>query len=205
MRLSANGRRLIQGFEGLSLKAYPDAAGYSIGYGHYGAKPGDVITREEADRLFDVDAVKYETAVSLATPNATQQQFDAMTSLAYNIGTAGFAKSTVATRHNMGDFPGAAAAFLMWNKSQGKVLPVLERRRAQEAGVYLNGYAGAPYSQPPMSGPSVAAEPIAWSVPSSPAAAPAAAGAVAVAVAAGVAVFFCPACSVKLAVVVEES
>ncbi len=205
MRLSANGRRLIQAFEGLSLKAYPDAAGYSIGYGHYGAKPGDVIDRAEADRLFDVDAVKYETAVSLATPNATQQQFDAMTSLAYNIGTAGFAKSTVAVRHNMGDFEGAAAAFLMWNKSQGKVLPVLERRRAQEAGVYLNGYAGAPYSQPPVSGPPVAAgEPIAWSVPSSAAPASAGAALAAVAVAAGV-VFFCPACSVKLAVAVSES
>jgi hypothetical protein len=163
-----------------------------------------VITRAEADRLFDADAVKYETAVSLATPNATQEQFDAMTSLAYNIGTAGFAKSTVAARHNMGDFEGAAAAFLMWNKSQGKVLPVLERRRAQEAGVYLNGYAGAPYSQPPVSGPSVAAEPIAWSVPSAPAPAAAGAALAAVAVAAGV-VFFCPACSVKLVVVAEGS
>ena len=151
MRLSDNGRRLIQGFEGLSLKAYPDAAGYSIGYGHYGAKAGDVITQAEAERLFDQDVAKYELAVSTTTPRATQQQFDAMTSLAYNIGTGGFAGSTVARLHNAGDYQGAADAFRMWVKSQGKTLPVLERRREQERGVYLNGYPGYGYSTPPMS------------------------------------------------------
>lgn len=144
MRLSDNGRTLIKGFEGLSLKAYPDTSkGYSIGYGHFGAKPGDVITRAEADRLFDQDAVKYETAVSLTTPRATQAQFDAMTSLAYNIGTAGFASSTVARLHNAGDYEGAAAAFRMWKKSDGKDNPVLIARREKELGVYRNGYGGA--------------------------------------------------------------
>ena len=167
MRLSANGRRLIQGFEGLSLKAYPDAAGYSIGYGHFGAKPGDVITREQAEALFDQDVAKYELAVSTTTPNATQQQFDAMTSLTYNIGTGGFAGSTVAKRHNMGDFAGAADAFRMWNKSQGKVLPVLERRREQERAVYLNGYGTAFPTQPMTPVSPAAPQPIAWSAPSS--------------------------------------
>lgn len=146
MRLSANGRRLIQQFEGLSLKAYPDAGGYSIGYGHFGAKPGDVITREEADRLFQGDVAKFEAAVSLTTPKVDQDQFDAMTSLAYNIGTAAFAKSTLAQKHNMGDYSGAADEFLRWNKSQGAVLPVLSNRRALERSVYLYGYDGAPYT-----------------------------------------------------------
>lgn len=140
MRLSPEGRTLIKSFEGLSLKAYPDANGYSIGYGHFGAKPGDVITREEADRLFDQDVIKYEAAVSLKTPNASQQQFDAMTSLAYNIGTGGFADSTVARLHNAGDFAGAADAFRMWNKSQGAVHQGLVNRREKERAVYLQGY-----------------------------------------------------------------
>ncbi|HEY3493842.1 MAG TPA: lysozyme [Polyangiaceae bacterium] len=145
MRLSDNGRTLIKGFEGLSLKAYPDTSkGYSIGYGHFGAKPGDVITRQEADRLFDQDVAKYELAVSMATPNAAQHEFDAMTSLAYNIGTAGFRNSTVAARHNMGDRQGAADAFRMWKKADGKDHPGLIARREKERGVYLNGYAGAP-------------------------------------------------------------
>src|SRR6185369_11051973 len=113
MKLSDQGRALIKGFEGLSLKAYPDTRkGYSIGYGHFGAKKDDVITRAEADRLFDQDAVKYEAA------------------LAYNIGTGdvaggkgGFAGSTVARMHNMGDRQSAADAFLLWNKSDGAVNP----------------------------------------------------------------------------------
>lgn len=140
MRLSPSGRTLIKSFEGLSLKAYPDAHGYSIGYGHFGASPGDVITREEADRLFDQDVIKYEAAVSLKTPRATQEQFDAMTSLAYNIGTGGFADSTVARLHNAGDYPGAADAFRMWNKSQGAVHQGLVARREKERAVYLQGY-----------------------------------------------------------------
>ncbi len=155
-RLSADGRRLIQGFEGLSLKAYPDPPGdpqnrHSIGYGHSGAKPGDVISRDEAERLFLQDVLKYETAVALKTPIATQPQFDAMTSLAYNIGTAGFSDSTVARLHNLGNYAGAADAFLLWVKAAGKEHPGLKARRAKEREIYLNGY-GSPFTGgvPPM-------------------------------------------------------
>lgn len=152
MQLSPEGRRLIQGFEGFSATAYPDAAGYSIGYGHFGASPGDVITREEADRLFDRDVAKYELAVSTVVPNASQSQFDAMTSLAYNIGTGGFAGSTVARLHNLGDYAGAADAFRLWNKSQGKVHQGLVKRREREREVYLSGF---PQTHFPMEGISV--------------------------------------------------
>jgi lysozyme len=149
MRLSDRGRTLIKSFEGLSLKAYPDTKkGYSIGYGHFGAKPGDVITREEADRLFDQDVVKYETAVNIATPNTAQHEFDAMTSLAYNIGTAGFATSSVARYHNMGDKQGAADAFRMWKKSDGKDNPVLVARREKERAFYLGSAVTPPGSFP---------------------------------------------------------
>jgi lysozyme len=158
VRLSANGRKLIQSFEGLSLTAYPDAAGYSIGYGHFGAQKGDVIDRTEAERLFLIDLVRFEAAVELATPRASQQQFDAMVSLAYNIGSAAFAKSTLVVRHNMGDTAGAADEFLRWNKSQGKVLPVLVARRTKERAVYLYGFApygsGGEPGKPPSSAPS---------------------------------------------------
>lgn len=150
MRLSSNGRALIQSFEGLSLTAYPDAGGYSIGYGHFGATPGQTITREEAERLFAQDLIKYEAAVSLTTLHATQNQFDAMVSLAYNVGTAGFSGSTVARLHNMGDFSGAADAFRMWNKSRGSVNQTLVARREKERGVYLAGYG---YQTPPSGQP----------------------------------------------------
>ena len=155
MRLSPTGRRFLQSLEGLSLKAYPDPAlpkvngqwnpkqKWSIGYGHSGAYEGQVITRAEADRLFTGDVAKFEAIVSLTTPETTQMQFDAMVTLAYNIGTEGFSTSTVARLHNLGDYEGAAAAFAMWRKSGGAVNPVLVARRAKETSVYRGeGYPG---------------------------------------------------------------
>jgi hypothetical protein len=105
--------------------------------------------------------MKYEAAVSYSAPRATQDQFDAMVSLAYNIGTAGFSGSTVAHQHAMGDTQGAADAFRMWNKSQGAVLPVLVKRREQERAVYLHGH-GSPYSIPSTSTDPSLARASAW-------------------------------------------
>ena len=110
MRLSTNGRRFLMHEEGLSLTAYPDpklaplpdgspnpAQKYSIGYGHSGAYRGQTITRAQAEALFAADLVKFEAAVSLTTPRATEAQFDALVALCYNIGTGAFASSTVAS------------------------------------------------------------------------------------------------------------
>jgi lysozyme len=140
VRLSANGRALLQGFEGLALTAYWDVKGYSIGYGHFGATKGQVITRAEADLLFDGDVAASEAIVSFTTPIALAHQFDAMVSLAYNEGSAAFSGSTLARKHNAGDFAGATAEFARWNLSGGAVNPVLVARRAKEAGVYAHGY-----------------------------------------------------------------
>jgi GH24 family phage-related lysozyme (muramidase) len=62
-----------------------------------------------------------------------------MVSLTYNIGAAGFARSTVLRRHKMGDYDGAAKAFLWWNKAGGRVLRGLTRRREAEAALYRSG------------------------------------------------------------------
>ncbi len=166
MRLSTNGRKFLMHEEGLSLTAYPDpkltseqiAAGrvqkYSIGYGHSGAYRGQTITRAEAEALLVSDIVKYETAVSLTTPRATQAQFDAMVALCYNIGTAGFAGSTVARLHDLGDYAGAANAFAMWRNSAGAVDPRLVARRARETTIYRGGgYPGVDTSWSPSSIP----------------------------------------------------
>ena len=164
MRLSPNGRRLIQEFEGFSAKAYRDADGWSIGYGHFlGKDPAlasQTISRPEADALFEQDIAKYEAAVSLTTPRATQDQFDALVSLTYNIGTAGFAGSTVARLHLAGDHQGAADAFRMWKKSEGKDNPTLIRRREEERRVYLEGHSPSgtfPAPRPPISPAPIAA------------------------------------------------
>lgn len=162
MRLSDAGRDLIKRFEGLMLKAYPDGKAsdgrqlYSIGYGHNGVARDAVITEAEADRLFDRDVERFEKCVSETVPFATQRQFDAMVSLCYNIGTSplkGFPSSTVARLHNAGDYSGAAAAFRMWNKSEGSVNPVLVARRETELAFYGGNANRTPAPVPASSSP----------------------------------------------------
>jgi lysozyme len=179
VKLSEQGRRLIQGFEGLMLTAYrdppnPDPAQqlWSIGYGHQLGKgpqwQGQTITRAEAERLFDQDVTSREAAVSWMAPTDVAHRFDAMVSLAYNIGVGGeappkgFAGSTVRRLHNAGDFAGAADAFRMWNKSGGAVNPVLVTRRDKERTVYLHGY-GQTFTPPGPTSPAAPAAPVASS------------------------------------------
>lgn len=145
MQMSAKGRAWLQGMEGLRLVAYRDAEGFSIGYGHYGAREGQRITKAEADALFAQDLIQHEQAVTRAlTEPPTQAQFDALVSFSYNVGTAGMAGSTVVRRHNARDFLGAASSFDLWRKSRGKdgaltVNPVLVARRDLEEQLYATG------------------------------------------------------------------
>ncbi|EXA91352.1 phage lysozyme family protein [Acinetobacter baumannii 1267820] len=57
-----------------------------------------------------------------------QNQFDALVSLTYNIGSGVFKKSTLLKRLNKGEYQGAADQFLVWNKAGGKVMKGLVRR-----------------------------------------------------------------------------
>lgn len=138
-RINSAGLELIKSFEGLRLQAYRDAVGvWTIGYGSTGAhvKPGLVITEADAERLLQEDLERFEKGVAESAPNATDNQFAAMVSLAFNVGVAGFKRSTVLRKHNAGDHMGAASAFAMWNKAGGRVLRGLTRRRAAEAQLY---------------------------------------------------------------------
>lgn len=145
MKLSPQGIAFLQASEGLSLMAYPDGKNadgsqkYSIGYGHSGAKKGQVITRAEADALFLSDVAQHEAAVTAAVSYASQRQFDALVSFSYNVGTAGMQNSTAVRLHNAGNAQGAADALRMWNQSDGQVNPVLVRRREKERSLYLYG------------------------------------------------------------------
>jgi lysozyme len=62
-----------------------------------------------------------------------EHQFDALVSFAYNVGIGNLKSSTPLRKLNAGDFDGAALKFHRWNRSTGKVLPGLVRRRAAEA------------------------------------------------------------------------
>ena len=144
-QVSREGIELIKRFEGLELQSYQDVAGiWTIGYGHTGPEvgPGMVITEAQAEALLIEDLERFERGVSSAVQvRITQTQFDALVSLAYNIGVAGFSRSTAVKRLNKGDFEGAAEAITWWNKAtiNGRKQPVLglTRRRAAEAALFL--------------------------------------------------------------------
>jgi lysozyme len=132
--------RLIANFEGFSATPYRDAGGWSIGYGHYmGASPTqDSITQEDAWTLLMQDAAKAANAVGAAVQvPLTQNQFDSLVSLAYNIGNNAFLASTLLYKLNNGDYQGASAEFDRWHYSQGQTSPALVARRDQEKQLFL--------------------------------------------------------------------
>lgn len=138
-QIGAAGLALIKQFEGLELKAYLcPAKVWTIGYGSTGAhvKPGMVITEAQADALLQKDLDRFEDAVAKAMPGATQNQFDACVSLAFNIGIGAFLKSSVLRLHKIGAHGPASEAFGMWVNGGGRVLPGLQRRRSDEARLY---------------------------------------------------------------------
>ena len=140
MKITSAGLSIIKEFEGFRANAYRDPVGiWTIGYGFTkGVKQGDTITRAEAEIRLRRELVEYERGVERATKgHATQPQFDALVSFAFNVGVAGMARSTVIKRHNEGDHQAAARAFGLWNRAGGRELPGLTRRRAAESALYL--------------------------------------------------------------------
>lgn len=132
--------QFVAGFEGLRTTAYRDQRGiWTIGYGHTAnVKEGDTCTPEQALTMLSLDLMTADAAVKAAiAPTLSQNEFDACVSLAYNIGGGAFLHSTVAKLINALDFPGAAEAFLMWDKTNGAVNPGLLRRRQAERALFL--------------------------------------------------------------------
>lgn len=131
---------LIKSFEGLELEAYLCPADiWTIGYGHTGnVKEGDSITKAEAEALLDKDLQTFRNGVKrLVKVPLNENQFGALVSFAYNLGLGSLQNSTLLKMLNAGDYTGAADQFLRWNKSGGKVLTGLVRRREAERAVFL--------------------------------------------------------------------
>lgn len=133
---------LIRQFEGLRLTAYRCPSGiWTIGYGHTtGVKPGDAITQSQADEylLQDIQPIEAYLNSLHPSPNLTQNQFDALTSLIFNIGIPAFSHSTLLKLIKANpDAPAITAQFLRWIYSDGKPLPGLQRRRTEEAKLYF--------------------------------------------------------------------
>ncbi len=144
LNLSDTGIDLIKQFECFRAKRYTCPAGKpTIGYGHVIKSKTETfegvnlwsgtITKEQGHRLlmqdakFAEDAIKKYIRVSL-----NQNQYDALSSFIFNVGTGNFKKSTLMKKLNLGDYNGAAEQFPRWNKGGGQVLNGLVRRRAAE-------------------------------------------------------------------------
>ncbi|RBQ28390.1 lysozyme [Aliarcobacter vitoriensis] len=140
MTISNKGLELIKEFEGFSANAYLCPAKIpTIGYGNTfwedGRKVriGEQISKNKAETLLKQIVTKFEIGVSArVTIKINQNQFDALVSLAYNIGLGAFEDSTLLRQLNRGNFEGASNEFLRWNKSAGKPLLGLTRRRERE-------------------------------------------------------------------------
>lgn len=158
---SETGLAFVRAFEGLRLKGYLDSVNVpTIGWGHTsmaggviayedGTKTEEVIVGKsisltEAKRLKQRDMAQFETGLlPLLKRSPRQHQFDAMVSLAFNVGLGNFRKSSVLRHFNAGKDNEAANAFLMWNKAGGKVLAGLTRRREGERALFLGDVAAA--------------------------------------------------------------
>lgn len=140
----AGGIALIKHFEGLRLTTYKDAVGIpTIGYGHVEdpIPPGGTrtITADEAEQILRNDLQRFERDVNaMVTVEATQNQFDALVSFAFNLGPANLKSSTLLRKFNAGDINGAADEFPKWNHAGGQVLAGLTARRDAERSLFLS-------------------------------------------------------------------
>ena len=155
MRISNKGIELIKQFEGCRLKAYKDPAGVpTIAYGHTaGVKMGDTITQEQADELLRDDLVIYEGKVAKYDDKYhwNQNQFDALVSFAYNIGSI-----DQLTSNGRRAIKTISDKILEYNKAGGKKLEGLVRRRKAEKALFdeaVEGDSSAVEPQPNNSTP----------------------------------------------------
>lgn len=141
MRTSNKGIELIKKEEGLMLKAYRCPAGVlTIGYGHTkGVKSSDVITEQQADTYLREDLRDAEQTVIRHRLDINQNQFDALVSFVFNLGSGNFASSTLLkkVKINSND-PTIATEFRKWVYAGGKVLSGLVKRREAEANLYFS-------------------------------------------------------------------
>jgi lysozyme len=137
MHISDEGLDLIKHFEGCELEAYKCPAGvWTIGYGHTkGVLEGDKWTQEKADFMLQRELEEeYEQYVNdyVHVP-LNQQQFDALCSWVYNLGSSNLKSSTLLKKLNNSEYEEIPAQIKRWNKVKGQVLQGLVRRREAEA------------------------------------------------------------------------
>ena len=145
MKISYIGLDLIKSYETLQLTAYralKTEKYLTIGYGHYGpdVKEGQTITKEEATKLLQQDVQTAENELNqLIRQNVllTQNQFDALCSLVFNIGVGNFRKSTL-RKKLLTHIQSVECEFMKWVYSDGHYIQGLYNRRKKEVELFLS-------------------------------------------------------------------
>lgn len=137
---------LIKEFEGFSDRPYLcPAKRWTIGYGATFYPNGitvkgtdSQITREKATEMLILMVEKFAIQVDkLITVEIKQSQFDALVSLAYNIGIGNFRNSTLLRKLNLKEnVPLLCGEINKWNRANGKIMAGLTRRRNAEAKMF---------------------------------------------------------------------
>lgn len=144
MKTSKEGVELIKKFEGSRRTMYKDVVGLpTIGVGHLITEKDkhlltQMLSEEEIDDLLKKDLERFEYAVNSISIKLKQNEFDALVSLAFNIGAAAFTSSTLVKKLRTGHLrEEVAEEFLRWNKAGGKEVEGLTRRRKAERELFL--------------------------------------------------------------------
>ena len=145
--VSENLIAVLKQLEGFSADAYVSGGQWSIGYGTAGS-PGQTITEAEADKALrdHLKAVEDKLNAFDAGWNLklTQQQFDALASLSYNVGTgwmntSGRLRDAITGKASEDKF---LFGMSLWANNGTSPDPGLLQRRMAEADIYLNGVYG---------------------------------------------------------------
>lgn len=131
----------VAGWEGKRNDPYRDIVGLmTVCYGETKVEMRR-YSDAECTAMLEKSLVGYVEPVLKRNPQLASHpyQLAAATSLAYNIGNANYARSTVAKRFDRGDYVGACNAMLMWNKAGGRVVKGLVNRRKAERELCLRG------------------------------------------------------------------
>ena len=147
MKVNKDCLLLIAEFEGLSLRPYLcSAKKATIGYGNTYYKDGKKvtmldknITKEDALELLKVIVDSFAKEVNkLVVSPLNQNQFNALVSFAYNVGSNNLKNSTLLKLINKDPNQLAISnEFLKWINAGGQKSKGLERRRIKESQIYF--------------------------------------------------------------------
>ena len=140
MKASQNAYDIIKKYEGLRLEAYRCPAGVlTIGYGHTkGVTEGMKISSEQADIYLVTDITGAEKYLDSLALSLNQNQFDALVSLIFNIGSGNFSRSTLLCKLKVNPLdPTIGDEFMRWVYAGGRILRGLQKRRADEVRLYI--------------------------------------------------------------------